>query len=153
MFTVSFLREGVAKFRGWLDDLLATSWSACQGCDLLIESPSTMAGCHIAEALQVPYFKAFTMRESADSGVLPLADHVYLSSLDPDKGVSACFCCSGSPHGRQLQLYGERANLRDPLLALLTHFLQTYTIVSVSDICRPTPLSYVCSLIRFSGGR
>ena len=63
MFTVSFLREGVAKFRGWLDDLLSSSWQACQGCDLLVESPSTMAGCHIAEALQVPYFKAFTMRK------------------------------------------------------------------------------------------
>jgi sterol 3beta-glucosyltransferase len=62
MFTVSFLREGVAKFRGWLDELLQTSWLACQGTDLLIESPSTMAGCHIAEALQIPFFKAFTMR-------------------------------------------------------------------------------------------
>lgn len=63
MFTVSFLREGVAKFRGWLDDLLVSSWEACQGTDLLIESPSTMAGVHIAEALQIPFFRAFTMRE------------------------------------------------------------------------------------------
>lgn len=64
MFTVSFLREGVAKFRGWLDDLLQSAWEACQGTDLLIESPSTMAGVHIAEALQIPFFRAFTMRES-----------------------------------------------------------------------------------------
>ena len=49
------------QFRGWLDDLLLTSWQACQGADILIESPSAMAGLHIAEALQIPYFRAFTM--------------------------------------------------------------------------------------------
>ncbi|KAF8758997.1 the biosynthesis of sterol glucoside [Rhizoctonia solani] len=78
MFTVSFLREGVQKVRhnggndninptqlvsvrGWIDDLLETSWLACQGTDVLIESPSAMAGIHIAEALKIPYFRAFTM--------------------------------------------------------------------------------------------
>ncbi|CAG7846562.1 Sterol 3-beta-glucosyltransferase; AltName: Full=Autophagy-related protein 26 [Serendipita indica DSM 11827] len=60
-FTVAFLREGLAKFRGWLDDLLKTSWEACQGSDVLIESPSAMGGIHIAEALQIPYYRAFTM--------------------------------------------------------------------------------------------
>jgi sterol 3beta-glucosyltransferase len=75
-FTVSFLKEGllkvgltilyrlranIAKFRGWLDDLLKTSWDACQDTDVLIESPSAMAGYHIAEALRIPYFRAFTM--------------------------------------------------------------------------------------------
>ncbi|KAF8634463.1 hypothetical protein AX15_000905 [Amanita polypyramis BW_CC] len=60
-FTVSFLKEGLLKFRGWLDDLLKTSWEACQGTDVLIESPSAMAGYHIAEALRIPYFRAFTM--------------------------------------------------------------------------------------------
>lgn len=77
-FTVSFLREGLAKvcetavlwgmssyqshqFRDWLDDLLKTSWEACKGTDVLIESPSAMCGIHIAEALQIPYFRAFTM--------------------------------------------------------------------------------------------
>lgn len=49
------------QFRGWIDDLLKTSWEACQGTDVLIESPSAMAGYHIAEALGIPYFKAFTM--------------------------------------------------------------------------------------------
>ena len=29
-FTVSFLREGVIRFRDWLDDLLASAWRACQ---------------------------------------------------------------------------------------------------------------------------
>ena len=49
------------KFRSWIDDLLKTSWEACQGTDLLIESPSAMGGIHIAEALEIPYFRAFTM--------------------------------------------------------------------------------------------
>ncbi|KAG7099574.1 hypothetical protein E1B28_001404 [Marasmius oreades] len=60
-FTVSFLKEGLLKFRGWLEDLLKTSWEACQGTDILIESPSAMGGYHIAEALAIPYFRAFTM--------------------------------------------------------------------------------------------
>ncbi|KAF8528029.1 glycosyltransferase family 1 protein [Hysterangium stoloniferum] len=61
MFTVSFLKETTTKFRGWIDDLLKTSWEACQGTDVLIESPSAMGGIHIAEALRIPYFRAFTM--------------------------------------------------------------------------------------------
>jgi len=60
-FTWAFLREANSKFRGWLDELLASAWTACQGSDLLIESPSAMAGIHIAEALGIPYFRAFTM--------------------------------------------------------------------------------------------
>ena len=61
MFTVGFLKEGIQKFRGWLDDLLDSSWEACQGSDLLIESPSAMGGIHIAEALRIPYYRAFTV--------------------------------------------------------------------------------------------
>ena len=61
MFTYSFLREASAKFRGWIDELLSSAWKACQDTDLLIESPSAMAGIHIAEALAIPYFRAFTM--------------------------------------------------------------------------------------------
>ncbi|KAI8458720.1 hypothetical protein BY996DRAFT_6410683 [Phakopsora pachyrhizi] len=61
MFTLAFIREGLSKFRGWLDDLLVSSYKACKGTDLLIESPSTMSGIHIAEALEIPYFRAFTM--------------------------------------------------------------------------------------------
>ncbi|KAF8078251.1 glycosyltransferase family 1 protein [Lyophyllum atratum] len=60
-FTVSFLKEGLLKFRGWVDDLLKTSWEACQHTDVLVESPSAMGGFHIAEALGIPYFRAFTM--------------------------------------------------------------------------------------------
>ncbi|KAI9722834.1 MAG: Sterol 3-beta-glucosyltransferase [Chrysothrix sp. TS-e1954] len=61
MFTVSFFREATSKFRGWIDQLLKSAWKACQGADVLIESPSAMAGIHIAEALRIPYFRAFTM--------------------------------------------------------------------------------------------
>lgn len=61
MFTYSFLREASLKFRSWIDDLLSSAWKACQGSDILIESPSAMAGIHIAEALGIPYFRAFTM--------------------------------------------------------------------------------------------
>jgi sterol 3beta-glucosyltransferase len=61
MFTYGFLKEANEKFRGWLDDVCSSSWRACQGADVLIESPSTMAGIHIAEALEIPYFRAFTM--------------------------------------------------------------------------------------------
>ena len=61
MFTYSFLREASVKFRGWIDELLSSAWKACQDTDILVESPSAMAGIHIAEALGVPYFRAFTM--------------------------------------------------------------------------------------------
>ncbi|KAJ3579669.1 hypothetical protein NPX13_g894 [Xylaria arbuscula] len=60
-FTWAFLREANSNFRGWLDGLLASAYTACKGSDLLIESPSAMAGIHIAEALNIPYFRAFTM--------------------------------------------------------------------------------------------
>ncbi|CUM45828.1 Sterol 3-beta-glucosyltransferase [Debaryomyces fabryi] len=59
--SLSFLKEASSKFRGWIQDLLDTSWKACQGSDILIESPSAMVGAHIAEALGIPYMRAFTM--------------------------------------------------------------------------------------------
>ncbi|KAG5420915.1 ATG26 [Candida metapsilosis] len=59
--SVSFLKDAQAKFKSWISKLLTTSWEACQGADILIESPSAMAGIHIAEALVIPYFRAFTM--------------------------------------------------------------------------------------------
>lgn len=60
-FTWSFLREANSTFRGWLDDLLDSAFKACEGSEMLIESPSAMAGIHIAEKLGIPYFRAFTM--------------------------------------------------------------------------------------------
>ncbi|KAI0229869.1 Sterol 3-beta-glucosyltransferase, partial [Massospora cicadina] len=61
MFSFSFLREGVANFRKWIDELLETAWLACQGTDVLLESPSAMAGIHIAERLDIPFFGSFPM--------------------------------------------------------------------------------------------
>jgi sterol 3beta-glucosyltransferase len=59
------------QFRGWIEDLLKTSWEACQDTDVLVESPSAMAGYHIAEALRIPYFRAFTMTWSRTRRVSP----------------------------------------------------------------------------------
>lgn len=61
MFTPKFMFQVNSNFRGWLDTLLNSAWVACQDADVLVESPSAMAGIHIAEALGVPYFRAFTM--------------------------------------------------------------------------------------------
>ncbi|KAJ1033093.1 hypothetical protein NDA16_000371 [Ustilago loliicola] len=61
IFSPAFFRESIGKFRVWLDELLRECWEECQGADLLIESPSTMAGIHVAEGLGIPYFRAFTM--------------------------------------------------------------------------------------------
>ncbi|KAI8460885.1 hypothetical protein BY996DRAFT_4574132, partial [Phakopsora pachyrhizi] len=58
MFTLAFIREGLRKFWGWLDNLLVSSYKACKGTNLLIESPLTIFGIHIAEALEIPYFRA-----------------------------------------------------------------------------------------------
>lgn len=60
-FTWNFLREANSTFRGWVDELLVSAATACAGSDVLIESPSAMAGIHIAEQQGIPYFRAFTM--------------------------------------------------------------------------------------------
>ena len=104
MFTVSFLKETAAKvttrlpcfstlsntwfiqFRGWVDDLLKTSWEACQGTDVLVESPSAMGGIHIAEALKIPYFRAFTMPWTR-TRAYPHAFGV------PERKVTSCGSC------------------------------------------------------------
>lgn len=59
--SLSFLKEAKDKFGGWLKQLMRSSWEACQDAEILIESPSTMVGIHIAEALEIPYMRAFTM--------------------------------------------------------------------------------------------
>ncbi|KAG7088460.1 hypothetical protein E1B28_012449 [Marasmius oreades] len=67
MFSPEFFKETIGKFRPWLDELLVDAWEACQGADVLLESPSAMAGVHIAEALHIPYFRTFTMPWSKTS--------------------------------------------------------------------------------------
>ncbi|KAJ7505356.1 glycosyltransferase family 1 protein [Mycena galericulata] len=61
MFSPEFFKESIQNFRPWLDQLLLDSWESCQGADILLESPSAMSGVHIAEALNIPYFRTFTM--------------------------------------------------------------------------------------------
>ncbi|KAG8929001.1 hypothetical protein FRC02_006129 [Tulasnella sp. 418] len=63
MFSPQFFKESLGHFRKWLDDLLEDSFHAVRDAKatVLIESPSAMAGVHIAEALHIPYFRAFTM--------------------------------------------------------------------------------------------
>ncbi|VDC02382.1 unnamed protein product [Peniophora sp. CBMAI 1063] len=61
MFSPHFFKESLGNFRSWLDDLLVDAWTQCKDADVLLESPSAMAGVHIAEALKIPYFRTFTM--------------------------------------------------------------------------------------------
>ncbi|KAJ7109698.1 glycosyltransferase family 1 protein [Mycena crocata] len=61
MFSPEFFKESIQNFRPWLDQLLLDAWESCQGADVLLESPSAMCGVHIAEALNIPYFRTFTM--------------------------------------------------------------------------------------------
>ncbi|KAH9480450.1 Sterol 3-beta-glucosyltransferase [Psilocybe cubensis] len=61
MFSPEFFKQSLMNFRPWLDQLLVDSWAACRDADVLLESPSAMAGVHIAEALNIPYFRTFTM--------------------------------------------------------------------------------------------
>ncbi|KAF1797863.1 hypothetical protein FB192DRAFT_1289012, partial [Mucor lusitanicus] len=56
--SVSFIREGTKFFYSWFESLLASSYKACQGTDVIIESPSAMVGVHMAEKLGVPYFRS-----------------------------------------------------------------------------------------------
>ncbi|PLW06240.1 hypothetical protein PCASD_24109, partial [Puccinia coronata f. sp. avenae] len=48
-------------FGPWFDQLLESSWAASKDTDLLIESPSTMVGVHVAQGRNIPYIRAFTM--------------------------------------------------------------------------------------------
>lgn len=60
-FSLGFVYTSLGMFRTWLDELLTSSWAACQGTDVLVESPSAQAGVHVAERLGIPYMRAFTM--------------------------------------------------------------------------------------------
>ncbi len=50
MFSPGFFKESLGNFRDWLDALLSDAYEACHDADVLIESPSAMAGLHVAEA-------------------------------------------------------------------------------------------------------
>lgn len=61
MFSPNFFRESIGKFRHWLDELLRSIMEMCWDADLIIESPSTFGGIHVAEAVGCYYMRAFTM--------------------------------------------------------------------------------------------
>lgn len=59
----SFIKDAMHHFKHWIRDLMKTAWVQIRdsNADVLIESPSSMIGIHVAEALNIPYFRAFTM--------------------------------------------------------------------------------------------
>lgn len=61
MFTPRFIKKAAKNFRAWFAELLKSSFSACDDCDLLVASPVAMAGVHIAEYRRIPLVHAFTM--------------------------------------------------------------------------------------------
>ncbi|KAK4046210.1 hypothetical protein OIV83_006242 [Microbotryomycetes sp. JL201] len=84
MFSPGFFKESLGHFRQWLDDLFHESWMACQEADVLIESPSTFAGIHVAEALQIPYMRAFTMPWTSTSAY----PQAFAASVDLGAGYN-----------------------------------------------------------------
>jgi len=74
--------------------MLKTSWEACQGTDVLVESPSAMGGYHIAEALAIPYFRAFTMTWTRTRSEIQVSlVFMYSSSLLFFQGIPPWVCC------------------------------------------------------------
>ncbi|KAJ3553296.1 hypothetical protein NM688_g3691 [Phlebia brevispora] len=61
MFSPQFFKTSLSSYRKWLDQLLIDAWENCKDADILLESPYAMAGVHIAEALNIPYFRVSTM--------------------------------------------------------------------------------------------
>lgn len=61
MFSVFFLWEAIRNYKSWIKDLLESAWIAAQDADVIIDTPITMAGFHIAEKLGVPYFTSSLM--------------------------------------------------------------------------------------------
>lgn len=66
MFSMNFLTEGKKIFLDKLDIMLNEATNECKGASVLISTPTSIAGYHIVEKLQIPFFNAFTM---------PLTDH------------------------------------------------------------------------------
>lgn len=92
LFSPGFFKESLLHFRDWLDTLFSESFAACLDADILIESPSTMAGIHVAEALGIPYVSPFeSSRRSCTDGSVWTVPRVH-DALDGDVCVPACFC-------------------------------------------------------------
>lgn len=81
-FSPQFYREAMTKFRHWLDELLRGIMETCWDADLIIESPSTFGGIHVAEAVGCYYMRAFTMPWTRTSAY-PQAFSVPSKDLGP----------------------------------------------------------------------
>lgn len=66
MFSMNFINEGKKIFLDKLDIMLNEAYNECKCANVLISTPTSIAGYHIVEKLQIPFFNAFTM---------PLTDH------------------------------------------------------------------------------
>ena len=103
------LADIVLQFRGWLDSLLKSSWDACQGTNVLIESPVAMAGIHVAEALRIPYCEHLVWLHS---------ETTLLSTLLSQSARSRC-------HGLGAHLLVMRVVYHYDSLRCLLPFLRT----------------------------
>lgn len=61
MMSVDFMKDSFKTFLPLIPTLLVEAWENCQDANILIATPTSLAGYHIAEKLQIPFFNAFTM--------------------------------------------------------------------------------------------
>jgi sterol 3beta-glucosyltransferase len=61
MIGVNFLKEGLPKFAALIDSWFHDCWDSCQNADVMVIVPNTLASCHVAEKLKIPFLSAFTM--------------------------------------------------------------------------------------------
>lgn len=68
MFSINFINEGKKIFLDKLDLMLNEAYEECKCANILISTPTSIAGYHIAEKLQIPFFNAFTMPLTDNGG-------------------------------------------------------------------------------------
>ncbi len=61
MMSVNFMKDSFKTFLPLIPTLLQEAWNGCKDANILIATPTSLAGYHIAEKLQIPFFNAFTM--------------------------------------------------------------------------------------------
>lgn len=61
MFSVNFVRESFEAFVSKIPTLLNEAWEGCRDANILISTPTALAGYHIAEKLKIRFYNAFTM--------------------------------------------------------------------------------------------
>ena len=71
-----------------------------------------MGGIHIAEALRIPYYRAFTVSCVRFRSGRP---RLIVDALDPDSGISPRVRCPGTQARRSVQLHDVH-NVRSGLL-------------------------------------